>query len=252
MIIDGDTHMALSNDARFSLENHLKAMDRAGIDKALVWLSPHHYVGTGIAAQNEHLYKAAKAHPDRLLPFGWTDPHNGVEHAIEMVRLCTEEYGFYGVKMNGAQNNYFIDDEELALPVVEAIARSGKMIAFHIGPDAYERTHPWRAMRIAKMYPEMPMLMVHMGMTDRDMNRAVVEAARECSSMVLVASATTDSAALLAIQQLGAERVCFGSDWPFRKTHVIKGMFESSFEDELSEEAMAAFMGGNLAGLFGL
>ena len=107
-------------------------------------------------------------------------------------------------------------------------------------------------MRIAKMFPEIPVLMIHMGMTSRDMNRAVIEAASECPNMVLVASATSDGAALSAIRQLGADRVCFGSDWPFRKMHVIKGMFESSFEDELSKDELAAFMGGNLVRLFGL
>jgi len=251
MIIDGDTHIS-PGGGRFALEEHLSAVERAGVDKTLVWLSPHHYVGEEIAEHNRFVFEAARAHPDVLLPFGWADPMVSVGHAKEMVRRCAGDYGFHGIKLNGAQNNYFIDDPEIAMPVVEEIAKTGKMIAFHIGPDAYERTHPHRAARIAKLYPEMPVLMVHMGMTSRDMNRAVIEMARECPNMTLIASATSDQAALHAIQELGASRVCFGSDRPFRKMHVVKAMFEASLPDELSAEEMDAFMGGNMAGLFDL
>lgn len=260
MIIDADTHIAPYNVesltkrgvGTFLVDEHIAALDQAGIDKALVWLSPHHYAGTEIEEHNEYVYKAAKKYPDRLLPFGWTDPTNGVEHAKKMVKVCTQEYGFLGVKMNGAQNNYFIDDPEIGFPVAEEIARSGKMLAFHIGPDAYERTHPSRAAKIAKAFPETPILLVHMGMTNRDMIRAVIDAAGEHSNMYLIASATTEVAALMAIKSLGADRVCFGSDYPFRRMDVIRAMFETAFKDALSEPDLEKFMGNNLARLCSL
>jgi uncharacterized protein len=245
LIIDGDTHVSLAGGG-FSLENQLAALDRARVDRALVWLSPHHYQGREIADHNAFIARAARQHPDRLIPFGWADPRNGVEHAREMVRRSAEEWGFLGVKLNGAQNDFFIDDPETALPVAEEIARRGLMIAFHIGPDAYEKTHPTRAARVARLYPEMPVLMIHMGMTSREMNRAVFEAAEECPNMVLIASATGDVETLAAIRRLGAHRVCFGSDWPFRRIHVIRAMFEAALTDEITAEEMSLFMGGNL------
>ena len=251
MIIDGDSHIS-PGAPEFSLESQMEAMERAAVDKALVWLSPHHYRGEELTEHNAYVSRAAREHPDRLLPIGWADPTVGVEHAKEMVRRSVEEWGFYGVKLNGAQNNYFIDDPVLALPVAEEIAKAGKMIAFHIGPDAYERTHPFRAARVARLFPETPILMVHMGMTSNDMNRAVIEMARECPNMVLIASATSDSLALKAIRTLGASRVCFGSDRPFRKMDVMKVMYETAFAGELEHDEMELFMGGNMARLFGI
>ena len=251
MIIDGDTHISLKG-GKFALEVHLETMELAGVDKTLVWLSPWDYVGKEIAEHNKYIYEAAKAYPEKILPFGWTDPTIGVEYAKKIVRLCAEDYGFYGIKMNGAQNNYYIDDPKIALPVAEEIARTGKMIAFHIGPDAYEQTHPWRAMKIAKMFPETKILMVHMGMTDKKMVRAVIEIAEECPNMTLIASATWDREALQAIKALGVSRVCFGSDNPFRKMRVVKAMFQTSFEEELSNKEIEDFMGKNLANLVGI
>ena len=250
MVIDADTHIAPTG-GDFALEEHLRRMERARVDKTLTWLRPD-YHGTGIEAHNRYVYDAMRQYPDKILGFGWADPTVSVEHAKEMVRVCTEEYGFYGVKLNGAQNDFTIDDRVLALPVIETIARTEKILAFHIGPDAYERTHPLRARKVAQLYPEMTILMVHMGMTNWDMNRAVVEVAQECPNMVLIGSATDDKAILFAVKALGADRVCFGSDAPFRRPHVVRAMYDALLADEVTPAEADLIMGGNIARLFRL
>jgi predicted TIM-barrel fold metal-dependent hydrolase len=250
MIIDADTHISPTG-GEFTLEAHMARMARSGVDKTLTWLKPD-YEGTGIEAHNAYVYQAMQKHPDQILGFGWADPTVSVEHAIEMVHQCVDAYGMHGVKLNGAQNYYYIDDTKLALPVIDEIARAGKLLAFHIGPDAYERTHPFRAAKVARMYPELGVLMVHMGMTNRDMIDAVIEVAQECPNMILVGSATTAKAVLKAIRILGAHRVCFGTDAPFQMQHVVRATYEALFEDELSQEEQALVMGGNIVRLFGL
>jgi len=250
MIIDADTHITPTGNP-FSIEQLIDTMDSARVDKALTWLRPD-YHGEEIEGHNAYLYRATQQYPDRILGFGWADPTVGVEHAKEMARRCIEEYGFYGVKLNGAQNTYYIDDPELALPVAEEIARSGKMLAFHIGADAYERTHPWRAAKIARLYPETPIFMIHMGMRDRDMCRAVVEVAQEHPNMYLIGSATTYYAVLNAIQTLGAQRVCFGSDAPFGYMHVELAMYHALLQGELSEQDRHDVLAGNIVRLFRL
>lgn len=250
MIIDADAHIAPTG-GDFAVEKHLERMERAGIDKSLVWLKPD-YRGTEIEGHNRYVYEATRKYPDRLIGFGWTDPTVSVEHALKMVKVCVQEYGFYGVKMNGAQNRYFIDDPQIAMPVVEAIAATGKVLALHIGPDEYERTHPLRAAKIARLFPEMPILMVHMGMADPMMNKVVIKVAQECPNMYLVGSSTTYLAVLDAIKSLGAERVLFGTDAPFQWPHVIKAMYDAALDGEVTAEEKALVMGGNLARLLGL
>ncbi len=250
LIIDADTHMAPTG-GEFALEAHLARMERDGIDMTLTWLRPD-YRGEEIAGHNRYIYEATLKYPDKILGFGWADPTVSVAHARKMVQVCLEEYGFYGVKLNGAQNAYRIDDPVLALPVIEDIARAGKVLAFHIGPDAYENTHPLRAERIARMYPDMPILMVHMGMTNWEMNRTVVEAAGRCPNMFLVGSEIDDRALLYAIHTLGAGRVLFGTDAPFRRPRVIRALYEAAMEGEVTETEKAQVMGGNAARLLGL
>jgi predicted TIM-barrel fold metal-dependent hydrolase len=89
-------------------------------------------------------------------------------------------------------------------------------------------------------------------MTDWDMNRAVVEMALECPNMYLVGSATDDRAIMYAIDKLGAGRICFGADAPFRRPHVVRAMYEAALDGEVTEEEKALIMGGNIVRLFGL
>jgi uncharacterized protein len=250
LIIDADTHISPTG-GDFALDAHMKRVERAGVDKTLTWLKPD-YEGEGIEGHNRYVYDAMQQYPDTILGFGWADPTVGVEHAKKMVKVCTEEYGFHGVKLNGAQNSYHIDDPKLALPVIEEIAKTGTILAFHIGPDAYERTHPLRARKIARCYPDLRILMVHMGMTNWDMNQAVVEVAQECPNMFLIGSATDPTAIMYAIHKLGADRVCFGTDAPFRRPHVVKAMYDALLKYEATEEEKALVMGGNIARLFAL
>jgi len=154
MIIDADVHISPTFESgnSISVEELLKRMRKAGVDKAVTWLQPPYK--REVAEANEYVYKAMKKYPDKILGFGWVDPNLGVEAAKEQVRKCVYEYGFYGVKLNGAQNNFYIDDPVLSIPVIEEIVETGKVLAFHVGADAYDRTNPFRVAKIAKRFPD--------------------------------------------------------------------------------------------------
>mgnify|MGYP001374645085 CR=1 FL=1 len=220
MIVDADCHISpFEEGVNITVEELLRRMDRSGVDKALVWLIPSYM--RQIDEANAYVHAAVKAHPDRLLGFGWTDPRLGVQKARDMVRKCVEDYGFFGVKLNGAENDFFVDDPGVSMPVVEEIAATGKLIAFHCGMDAFEQTHPFRIAKIAKRFPERQILCVHMGGVGfPDMSRAVIEMAQECPNVHLVGSMVNHLSVLEAIRSVGARRVCFGSDTPFALMHV--------------------------------
>jgi len=253
MIIDSDCHIspvALPGGS-ITCDELLRRMDRAGVDRALTWLQPQYT--RDVDEANAYVHRSADAHPDRILPFGWADPNLGVEKAKETVRRCVAEYGFPGVKLNGAQNSFFIDDPRLSLPVVEEIARAGVMAAFHIGADAFEQTHPFRLAKIARRHPEMTILAVHMGgVGHRDLTAAMIEVALECPNIHLIGSAVRATAVLGAVRRLGAERVCFGSDTPFALMHVELAKYRALLTDEVSPGEMALVLGGNAARLLGL
>ena len=253
MIIDADCHISPTPTGGNSItvDELLARMDRAGVDKALAWLQPPYL--REVSQANRYVAKAMADHGDRILGFGWADPNLGVPKAIDEARRCIDEYGLFGVKLNGAQNSFYIDDPQLSLPVIEAVAETGKLLAFHVGADAFEQTHPFRVAKIARMFPRMPILMVHMGGVGHpDLTNAAIEFAGQCPNLTLIGSAARTGAILKAIRTLGAHRVCFGSDTPFELMHVELARYRALLDGETSPDEQAQVLGRNIARLFGL
>lgn len=148
----------------------LREMDQAGVDMALCWQNPavlrygddQKRNFEALSAANAYIHDLARTHPDRIIPGGWTDPKAlGVEGAIELVRVCVEEWGFPIVKMNPAQNAYRIDSD-VVLAMVDAIVAHGAVPAFHFGSDT-EFTPAEGIEAVALRHPEHPVIGVHMG-----------------------------------------------------------------------------------------
>lgn len=253
MIIDADTHISPTgeDDMAITYDELLRCMDRAGVVKALTWLRPPYM--REIAESNAYVHQAMQQHPDRILGFGWADPRLGLEKAKEAVKRCIYDYGFYGVKLNGAQNSFYIDHPDISLPIVDEIAKTGKLLAFHVGTDAYETTHPFRVAKIARRFPEVQILMVHMGgVAHHDLSNAAIEMAQECPNLTLIGSAVRARAILKAVKLLGASRVCFGSDTPFELMHVEVAKYNALLDGEVTPEEKRMIMAGNIARLMRL
>ena len=86
MIIDADTHISpTGEDSRaITVDDLLRRMDRAGVDKALTWLRPPYM--REIDESNAYVYQATQQHPDRILGFGWADPRLGLDKARDAVK----------------------------------------------------------------------------------------------------------------------------------------------------------------------
>lgn len=251
MIVDADCHISpVREGVSISVDELLRRMDRADVDKALVCLSPPYK--REIDEANAYVCQSVRTHPDRLLGFGWADPRLGVQKAREMARKCIHQYGFHGVRLDGAQNDFFIDDPDVSMPLIEEIARSGKLLAFHCGVDACEKTHPFRIAKIAKRFPETQVLCVHMGgMGWPDVSRAMVEMAQDCPNLHLVGSMVMHTSVLNAVKTLGAERVSFGSGTPLALMHVCVAEYDALLDGEVAPEQKAQIMGGNILRLLG-
>lgn len=252
MIIDADCHISPTPEGGNSIgmDELLRRMDRSGVDKAVTWLQPPYL--RDVAAGNAYVHQAMKARPDRILGFGWADPNLGVQAARDMARRCVEEYGFFGVKLNGAQNSFHIDSPELSIPVIEEVRRLGSRLAFHVGADAYERTHPFRVEKIARQFPGLTILAVHMGGASfEDLSSAMIEVAQRCPNVHLVGSSIRSRPILRAIHTLGADRVSFGSDTPFELMWVERARYDALLAGEIPDADRAKVMGGNVVRLFG-
>jgi len=249
--IDADTHISSETTGnRISADRLVEQMDRIGISRSLVWLHPNQREDEpcDFEAQNQYIYASSQRFPARLLPVGWVNPRvYDFTQIQEQILRQTGEYGFQGIKMNGAQNFYDLLDPVISLPVIESIAMQGVFLAFH--SDANSNTHPDKIARIAGLYPEVKILLVHMGQTAC---QAAIRAAKQHDNILLIGSGMPDlSPVLAAVKTLGSKRVCFGSDAPFSDAETAMANYRSLLQGNISEGEMADVAGGNLLRLFG-
>jgi hypothetical protein len=253
MIIDTDTHISPHDEGAntITIDELLRRMDRSGVDKAIVWLKPPYM--RQVAPSNHYIYEAMRAHPDRVLGFGWVDPWLGIDSMKDEIKRCIEEYGFYGIKLNGAQNMFYIDDPKKSLPLIECVAQYTKHIAFHIGTDSYEATHPYRLGKIARLFPDLHIFMIHMGGVGfHDLSDAAIEVIKEHANLTGIGSAIKPINVLKALKQLGPERVCFGSDTPFNLMHVELAAYHALMDGELTTAQQELVLSGNIRRLLSL
>lgn len=244
-IFDADTHISLTEKDAQTVEQLLRNMDAAAIDRSLVWLQPPYM--RDIDEANRYVYESAKRYPDRLTPFGWVDPHLGLQKAYDTIRCCADEYGMKGIKLNGAQNVFYIDDEREIDPIISRIEEMGLALALHVGADFYDHTHPYRCAKIARRHPNLRMLIAHMGGAGiPNLGSSAIEFAAQHANMLLIGSAISYKTVMKAIESLGADRVCFGSDAPFAYQHVEVAAYHALLKDAVSEDEKALIMGENL------
>lgn len=245
MIVDCDIHIsARGEEGELAVEGLMRLMDENGVDKAIAW--PMVSYTRQVAEDNRAIAQGMKKYPERIIGFGGLNPQLGIEQARDELKRCIEEYGMKGFKLNGARDGYYIDDPELAYPLIEKASQSGVVLAFHSGVNDPARTHPWRIGNIARSFPNTKILMVHMGGAGSPgLYDAAIKIAQQFPNINLVATEADPKAIKRAIKVLGATRVCYGSDEPFTLMKVALAVFKVLLE-ELSTPDRELIMGQNI------
>jgi len=251
MLIDADCHISSrSSGPGIGIDALLAQLDSAGVGKAVCW--PMVSYTREMASDNKAIYQGAQDHPDRVIPFGGVNPLLGMNDAKDELKRCIEEYGVMGVKLNGARDGYYIDDPRLSLPLVDMIASAGIALGFHCGANDFEKTHPFRIAKISDMYPDLPIMIIHMGGAGSpDIHDAVIELAAQYPSWRLIDSEADYRKILVALDKLGPERICYGSDTPFCPMRFEWGIRQVIYQD-LNDAERAMVFGGNMQQMLGI
>ncbi len=290
-VIDADTHIAdirrAPEDTRGrytrcfeyfhgrpnSAEDLIAEMDLSGVHMALSWQDPASTVYEGdqdrnaevLVAANRYVLESARRYPGRIIPAGWTDPRAcGVANAVRIVEICVREFGFFIIKMNPAQNGYFIHSREVTA-VVDRIVELGAVPAFHFGADS-PFTPASGLERLLLRHPNQAFLAVHMGgggCSYKEGEVLAVEARRlglRFPQLRYVLSSKRDAhmeTDLILYQKAGrpfSENLFCASDAPYGRVSWNFGGFrqmlrtlEIRHPDIFSADCSANFLGRNFA-----
>ncbi len=257
-------------------EKLIRAMDEAGVDKAVI-LPMDYYLTLGKSAAtieevNEFYAKMAAAHSDRLIAFVGVDPRRGKE-ATELFDRGVEKWGMRGLKIHPVVGFYMND--ERAYPLYERCQKLGLPVLFHTGaaralPMKSRFGQPIYIDDVAVHFPDLNLIAAHMGGHGWWQEALMMASWRP--NVYLDISAWQRELVLwplefyrilrMIMDSTARDRVLFGSDWPVLKTILSEKDWVSSLREP--EEAVAkagftftkeeseALLGGNAARLLGL
>jgi predicted TIM-barrel fold metal-dependent hydrolase len=236
--------MQLQFDGKLS--GLLRTMDETGIDRGLA-------LGVGIKASvvertNEFIGSVPR---DRLVPVGTVHPELSVETNLASLL----DNGIRGVKLHPLFQTLDFRDPRV-VDICTALADHDLPVIAHVGAgagdEANRRGAPDALSALVDAVPALTVIACHFGGYHR------LDEARQhvVGSRVILETSWPPALAELEREQVvelirthGADRVVYGSDWPMADPAAeiasIQGL-------GLEPAEVAAVLGGNLAGVFGL
>lgn len=209
MIIDSHAHM----DELQALgwidppEKVISIMDKAGIDKAVV-STYCNLPGINMGAL-DYVANGIKKYPDRLMAYVRLDPWYG-ERAIEILEKAVKKYNFKGVKLHPV--HYTLQPYgDATIQILKKAAEFGIPVLFHCSDEAMSL--PLQIGLAAEKVPEVTIILAHSGGFYH--NEDAINVAKRCSNVYLdTAEMPYPSVIKKAVQEIGAERILFGTDIP--------------------------------------
>jgi len=219
----------------YSVEMMLRDMDKAGVDMA---------VGCSLGQMIDNDYTAGvmRQYPDRIIGFGQVNPR--VADATDIVRKGKEVYGLPGLKLHPTMHGYHVVDHGLLDPVFEVCDALGILVLFNALDDPF--VSPLGIEEIARGFPNVPVLIAHMGTVWNVMEAVMV--AKRNSNIYLETSSTQLIEVRTAYREVGADKIVMGTDWPGSDFELGRLKIAKSIPE--AEREMVE--GGTLARLLGM
>jgi uncharacterized protein len=230
-IIDAHAHVGRIGgwaNVSCSGEQLLERMEESRVESAILF-----------GPDNLLVRRTVSRHPRRFVGYVWPNPHDG--EALSLVKESVKRWGFRGIKLHPLVHAFLPTDEEV-LPIIEFAGRERLPVAIHSGHPPFSL--PWSIGELAEMYPEVRMVMLHMGHAHGVYIQAAINTARRHDNIILETSGVSMHSKIKeAVERVGEGRVVFGSDYPFHDYSVelqkvkVSGLTESQRELVLHENA---------------
>lgn len=223
----------------------LQAMDRSGVDRAVVL-----NIATNVK-QIQSVNDFVAGLDDRLIGFGSVYPGD-IPYALEELERI-HQLGLKGIKLHPAYQQFFVDDPKMA-PIYQKAAALGLITVFHAGEDiGYDlpvHCTPQRLARALEMAENWTVVAAHMGgyLLWHDVERYLLGKNLYIDTSLAHGRLPAPQAKRM-IRAHGADRVLLGSDcpWGFAKYEI--GYIKSLGLEQQEQEQI---LGGNAARLLGL
>lgn len=217
-IYDIHSHMGRTSSGEdTSPERMLDELAEFGISK--VGISS--LTGIDSREQNDLAQQAVIDHPDQILAYAFINPKDP-NAAIETER-CLRDLNMAGVKFHSWKHGYYPDNRPELFSIFDVIQSYGKHVQMHVGTAPVSTPYTWALW--PRRFPKVDFVFTHCGYYDFGMS--TIEAVRELDNVWVETSGQFDTETLhAAVKTLGASRICFGTDWPYKPLAIEVQKFE--------------------------
>ena len=198
--------------------------------------------GISMRDQNDLVHRAMEAYPGVIKGYGFINPKAG--DAIDEVNRCLGDYHMDGIKFHSWKHGYYPDNTPALKDIFAEIEKYGKHVQMHVGTAPFSTPYTW--VEYANMFPKIDFLFTHIGYYEFGMS--TIEAVRNVKNVWVETSGQMDVEVLQkAIDVLGPERVCFGTDWPYKPVNIE---VEKFYEMKVPEDKLEYIFHKNAAHLW--
>ncbi|MFQ7472651.1 MAG: amidohydrolase family protein [Anaerovoracaceae bacterium] len=177
--------------------------------------------------------EAVDKYPDRLIGAVWVNPNE--PSAIETIKDAVKNHGFKAVKLHPLFHSYMPNDE-CVFPVAEIAGELDIPLMIHTGHPPYSL--PWSVAQLADIYPEVKMVMIHMGHGNGMYIQAAIDMAKKYPNLYMETSGMPMHTKIKeAYEDVGADRIMWGLDAPFHhptvemQRTIVSGLTDCQLED---------------------
>ncbi|MBN2015070.1 MAG: amidohydrolase family protein [Candidatus Altiarchaeota archaeon] len=215
-----------------TVEGILSAMDSGGIDKSLILSSinrPEHVVSF-----NDWCAETQRSNP-HLLFFGGLHPT--FENPLDELERI-KELGLFGIKLQPNAHRFYPDDERF-FPIYERLSELDLGLAFHCGDEVLHfepmYAHPMHFTQVLESFPDLVIQLAHLGgYKTWDSLHCVTGYRNVWYDTAFCPRNLPDKDFLSVVDEIGLERVIFGTDFPW----TDPGRERKELERILGEDAV--------------
>ncbi len=226
-----------------SIARSLRYADRMGILRLVVSMglsfrydpSPEE-----MRRQNDEVLRAMRHAPDRLFGFVYLNPKHLAESLKELDR-CVRDGPMVGVKLWVAVHCNDPRLDPIVRRAVELKAPIYQHTYFRAGENLPGESSPADLAELARRHPDASLICGHTG-NDWERGIRAIRAARNISTDLSGCDPTAGMVEM-AVRELGAERVMYGSDFPGRS---FASQLAKVYAADLPEAARRLILGENL------
>ncbi len=203
-----DSSARLKNGFHSSdIKEILDRMDKSDIHHAVIAPSDEQ-VAVYNKEGNDQILDLVMQYPDRFTGLATANPWYG-RKALDILKQAFDS-NLRGLYLHPGRQGFHLTESVLR-PLIELCVEYHKPVFSHMGTPICSM--PFQLAELARQYPETSFILGHFAYTDFA-GYDVIPAAKQTSNLYVDTSCVCSNCIKAAVNELGAERVLFGSGYP--------------------------------------